>query len=187
VRGEEFRVLAEEQAALRRVATLVARGASPEGVFAALTNEVAGLFGVDVTNLCRYEYDGTYTIIASAGKGFLVGRRWALGGHNGTTQVFETGRPARIDSYATASGQGGIASRELGIRSSVGAPIVVGAQAAGRSRNARLASLSVRDPAGVKRPEAPGDRDRAGGDREQHDQSSGRLRGTRRQLIHEEQ
>jgi hypothetical protein len=46
VSGEECRVLAEEQAAFRRVATLVARGMAPEEVFAAVTEEVRQLLSV---------------------------------------------------------------------------------------------------------------------------------------------
>src|SRR5258708_636761 len=59
-------------------------------------------------------------------KGFFpVGRRWTLGGKNVSTLVFQTGRPARIDSYADAGGTLGIALRERGLRSAVGTPIVV--------------------------------------------------------------
>ena len=46
--------LAEEQAALRRVATLVARGAAPEEVLAAVTEEVARLLVAKVSNMVRY-------------------------------------------------------------------------------------------------------------------------------------
>jgi len=59
--------LIEEQAALRRVATLVARGAAPEAVFAAVTEELVRLLGVDVATMCRYEPDGTFTVVGSAG------------------------------------------------------------------------------------------------------------------------
>jgi hypothetical protein len=41
---ERLGQLAEEQAALRRVATLVARATPPEAVFAAVTEEVGHLF-----------------------------------------------------------------------------------------------------------------------------------------------
>jgi signal transduction histidine kinase len=117
--------LAEEQAALRRVATLVARGAAPEEVFAVVAEEVGRLFLADVANMCRYESDGTYTIVASAGNRFPVRARWALGGKNATTIVFETGRPARIDSYADATGPHADDIREAGVRSAVGTPIIV--------------------------------------------------------------
>ena len=96
--------LAEEQAALRRVATLVARGTRPEEVFAAVANEVGRLLSVDVANVIRYESDGTVTFVASAGERFPVGSRWPLGETNLATLVFETGRPARIDDYADATG-----------------------------------------------------------------------------------
>ncbi len=119
------RQIADEQAALRRVATLVARGAAPEEVFAAVAEEVGRLFLADVTNMCRYEPDGRFTVVASAGDRFPVGSRWTLGGKNAATIVFETGRPARMDSYADATGPFGAAIREKGVRSVVGTPIIV--------------------------------------------------------------
>jgi GAF domain-containing protein len=120
--------LAEEQAALRRVATLVARGAAPEEVFAAVTDEVGRLLPVDSADMSRCEPDGTATFVATWGTvaaGFPVGSRWALGGRNLTTLVARTGRPARIESYADASGPIDIALRGTGLRSAVGTPIVV--------------------------------------------------------------
>jgi signal transduction histidine kinase len=118
--------LAEEQAALRRVATLVAGGTRPEEVFAAVANEVGQLLSVDLANLARYEPDGTVTFVASAGDLFPVGSRWPIRGQrNLATLVLETGRPARLDDYADASGSLAEGIREEGIRSAVGAPIVV--------------------------------------------------------------
>jgi GAF domain-containing protein len=123
--------LAEEQAALRRVATLVARGVPQEEVFAAVTEEVGRLFLAYYAGMYRYESDGMLAFVASWGGAELdqrtlhVGSRWKLGGHNLGTLVFETGRPTRIDGYADASGPLGTAVREAGIRSTVGAPITV--------------------------------------------------------------
>jgi signal transduction histidine kinase/PAS domain-containing protein len=125
---DELRALAEEQAALRRVATLVARGAPPEEVFAAVTEEVGHLLPVEYAELGRYEPDRTVTFVASWGRtvDFLpVGSRWMLEGKNLSTIVFETARPARIESYADASGPVGVTLREHGIRSAVGTPIIV--------------------------------------------------------------
>jgi GAF domain-containing protein len=65
--GEELRVLAEEQAALRRVVTLVARGTSPEELFAAVVEEVGRLLPVDFAHMGRYESDGTVTFVAAWG------------------------------------------------------------------------------------------------------------------------
>jgi signal transduction histidine kinase len=126
--GEELRGLAEEQAALRRVATLVARGVPPEHVFAAVTEEVGRLLSVEYAHLGRYESDGTMTIVAGSGRTverFPVGRRWSLGGKDVATIVFETGRPARIDSFADASGPLSLAAREEGVGSGVGTPVIV--------------------------------------------------------------
>jgi signal transduction histidine kinase len=120
--------LAEEQAALRRVATLVARGAPPEEVFAAVTEEVERLLRVDYAHMGRYEPDGTLTVLAASGSTadhFPVGRRWSLGGRNLATIVFETGRPAQVDDYADASGALGVVARAAGVRSTVGTPIIV--------------------------------------------------------------
>ena len=120
--------LALEQTALRRVATLVARGVPAEELFAAVTDEVARLLRVDHAHLGHYQSDSTVTILAdssSAGDPFRVGGRWSLVGENLSSQVARTGRPARIDSYSDASGPLAVASAERGIRSGVGTPIVV--------------------------------------------------------------
>jgi signal transduction histidine kinase len=125
----QLRQLAEEQAALRRVATLVVRGEPPEAVFAAVLEEVGRLLPIDLALLDRYEPDRTATCVATwrtGGDIFPVGSRWPLEGHNLITLVFETGRPARIDRYAdSASGPIGAAHRDAGTRSAVGAPIIV--------------------------------------------------------------
>ena len=119
---------AEEPAALRRVATLVARGAPQEELFAAVAEEVGRLLSVASVAMGRYESDGTMITVATSGRvgdRFPVGSRWTLGGKNLVTTVSETGRPARIDSYADASGPVGVAVRDEGIGSGVGAPIIV--------------------------------------------------------------
>jgi len=121
--------LAEEQAALRRVATLVARGAAPEEVFTAVAGEVGQLFPVDQAALCRYEPDGALTFVSQWGRvtdRFPVGSRWMLGGHNVGTLVFQTGRPARVDySAKSSSGEIGAGIRAAGLRSAIGTPILV--------------------------------------------------------------
>jgi signal transduction histidine kinase len=136
--------LAEAQAALRRVATLVARGRPPEDVFAAVANEVGRLLSVDLANMFRYELDGSLTVVASAGGRFAVGSRWPLAGQmNLGTLVLETGRPARIDDYADATGLLADDMREEGTRSAVGTPIIVegrlwGLMAVGLTTNQQL-------------------------------------------------
>jgi signal transduction histidine kinase len=121
--------LAEEQAALRRVATLVARATPPEAVFAAVAEEVGQLLPVDSATMCRYESDGTLTFVAHWGLAvarFPVGTRRTLGGHNLGTLVFESGRSARVDGYAdSSSGALGVVVREAALRSAVGTPIIV--------------------------------------------------------------
>jgi signal transduction histidine kinase len=125
----ELARLAERQAALRRVATLVARGTPPEQLFAAVVDEVGQLLPVESASMCRYESDGFLTFVATWGKGvepFPLGTRQRLGGKNLGTIVLATGRPARLDRYAeTTSGPLGTGVKEAGIRSSVATPIMV--------------------------------------------------------------
>src|ERR1700750_1059533 len=59
--------LAEEQAALRRLATLVARGVRPEKVFAAVTEMIGKLLGVQYAFMGRYEPDGAFAVVAGWG------------------------------------------------------------------------------------------------------------------------
>jgi signal transduction histidine kinase len=116
-----------EQAALRRVATLVARGAPPEEVFAAVAEESGRVLGADHATMVRFEPDGTATVVgawSATGPVFPVGSQWRPGGHNLLALVFQTGRAARIDDYAGASGSGAKA-RELGVRAAVGVPVSV--------------------------------------------------------------
>jgi signal transduction histidine kinase len=120
--------LAEEQAALRRVATLVARGAAAEQVFAAVTEEYARLVPVDAAAMARLEPDGTLIYVASWGRAvdFLpVGSRWTPDGKNIATAVLETGRPIRVESQAGATGSLADLVREMGIGSLVATPVVV--------------------------------------------------------------
>jgi signal transduction histidine kinase len=143
---DELRVLAEEQAALRRVATLVAGGVPPADVFAAVAEEVGRLVSIDSVSILRYEGDGTASVIAGwadteAGV-VRVGARFKLEGLEGeslTELVLRTGRPGRVDSYANATSPIAVYIGASGVKSSAGAPIVVdgrlwGVMAAGSTR-----------------------------------------------------
>jgi signal transduction histidine kinase len=120
--------LAREQAALRRVATLVAQATPPETVFAAVAEEIGQLLAVDFTILVRYDPQDTLEVVGTwtrtgAPAPTPVGGQLPLGGRNVTTVVYRTGRPARID-YSEVSGViGQVASRDWGLRSSVGVPV----------------------------------------------------------------
>ncbi|MDT7644056.1 MAG: hypothetical protein QOC75_1056 [Pseudonocardiales bacterium] len=105
---QSLRDLADTQAALRRLAMLVARGESPEAVFAAVTSEVLRHFGYDTVRMIRFELDGTATVVANegtAGPHVRVGERWEGYPPTGlTSTVLRTGRPARIDDYREVEG-----------------------------------------------------------------------------------
>ena len=124
-----LRQLADEQAALRRVATLVARGAPADELFAAVPQEAGQLLQADQMTMIRYGSEGTSTVVASwrrTGEPVPpVGDRQRLGGKNLITIISQTRRPARIDSYADASGGPAVAAREAGFRTAAGAPVIV--------------------------------------------------------------
>jgi len=122
-------VLAGEQAALRRVATLVARQPSPAEVFAAVTEEAAGLLDLDNAHLIVYERDRAATVVGGCnrrGPPVPVGTRAPLDGDNIIGRVFRTQRPARIDDYGGASGQVAGYARALGVRAAAGVPVLAG-------------------------------------------------------------
>jgi len=128
--SEEARgVLADEQEALRRVATLVARQPSPAEVFAAVTEETGRLLHLDSAHLLAYEEDGTVTVAAAwnlRGPPAAVGTRVPLDGDNVALRVLRTNRPARIDDYTGVEGLAADYVRSVGVCAAVGAPIVVG-------------------------------------------------------------
>jgi PAS domain S-box-containing protein len=120
-----LRRLAGEQAALGRVATLVAKGTTGDVLFAAVAREVAGLFGVGMVSIDHYE-NGESIVLASLGvPEFPVGSRWPLDGPGVRTLVYETGRPARVDDFSDVAGTAPAAARAHDIQSAVGVPIVV--------------------------------------------------------------
>ena len=122
----DYRRIADEQAALRRMATLVAEGRPPAAVFDAVTAEMAELLGASAVTLARYEGE-LLTVLADHGRvSFVrVGEQIPLGGTNVTSTVLRTGRAARLDDYGVATGTIGEHAREVGTRSVVAAPIVV--------------------------------------------------------------
>jgi signal transduction histidine kinase len=124
-----LRRLADEQAALRRVATLVARGVKPDELFSAVSEEVARLFGAEAA-IARFEADGSAMVVVGLTKGIpvvTVGTRWKLEDFLASTTVYRTGRPARNDhgGHADASGAVAASLRQMDFVSTVAAPIVV--------------------------------------------------------------
>ncbi len=140
---EDLRRLAEEQASLRRVATLVAEGAPPADIFTAVVDEVARILDLDRIELMRYEADGTATVIGAFGEHpFPVGTHWELDGPSVTALVLGTGHEARIDEYGDLPGMIAMAARKGGFRSAIGAPITVD----GRTWGAVIAISTGEEP-----------------------------------------
>ena len=124
--------LAEEQATLRRLATLVAQEAPLETVFAKVAEEVAKTLGDADSALWRDDGDRTVTAVAArgprVGPGVRVGTRLTLDGDSVIAVVLREGRSHRIDDFSQIAGSVAERARELGMRSAVGCPIVVGSR-----------------------------------------------------------
>jgi signal transduction histidine kinase len=127
----ELHQIVDEQAALRRVATLVARGVPPAEVFGAVAAEAGHVLGAECTAIARFEPDRTATIAGSWAKpgdpGLAppLGSRWPADEASVAGQVQRTGRPARVPDYEAAGGEVSTWAQEHGIRSGAGNPIVV--------------------------------------------------------------
>jgi signal transduction histidine kinase len=125
---DDLAALATEQAALRRVATLVARGVSPDALLARVAEEVGTLLGADMTTMVRFGPGARAELVAAAGEAtdlLPVGTTWELTGPWAVTQVWQTGRSARFDGYEQTSGPTGDIARRVGVRSSVASPVAV--------------------------------------------------------------
>jgi signal transduction histidine kinase len=128
---DELHRVADEQAALRRVATLVARGVAPPAVFSAVASETGRLLGAEATHVAQFEPDGTVTVAGSwakpdaEGLALPAGSRLSAGEGTVAGRVQRTGQPARVFGYDEADGDIPTWARRHGIHSSVGSPIVV--------------------------------------------------------------
>ncbi len=124
-----LQALAEEQAALRRVATLVAGNPEPSQVFARVCEEVGAVLGVESTNLTRFERDGTQNILAGwsvhGAPVFPVGPNVPLDSAAAVAKVSRSGRAERVDDYSGLPGELPKRIRAAGIASAVAAPIKV--------------------------------------------------------------
>ena len=132
---QRARDLAAEQAALRQVATLVARQPSFDRLLTAVANQAARIFDVPLVLLVRYEQDSTFVVLGGFSErpptgsrgplGLPVGSRWPHEGAGVTEFIYQSGRPARVQDYALVAGERAADMMRSGIRSTVGTPIVV--------------------------------------------------------------
>ena len=127
---EELRALADEQAALRRVATVVASEAVPEKVFSIVTKEVGRLLGANTANMVRFEPDGSGIVTgawSTAGaRAVPVGTHSPLDSPTVATLIRDSGRAERVDSFDGMAGRTAELLRGIGLRGGVGAPIRLG-------------------------------------------------------------
>jgi signal transduction histidine kinase/integral membrane sensor domain MASE1 len=123
------RALAGEQAALRKVATLVASDAPPGRVFEQVTEEVGRLLGLPGANVMQYDGVRTATVVGAWSEHgpprFPVGARLDVDGDTVVARVVRSGSPARVR-YDEASGTLATTVHSAGYRSAVAAPVNVG-------------------------------------------------------------
>ena len=135
--------LADEQAALRRVATLVAQGAHPSAVFDAVTREVAELLDASAVSLARYD-DDVLTVVAQCGTAATCGSASATRSEARTSPrpcCARDGPRASMTSRTRPAGSATSRAR-AGVRSSVAAPVVVD----GRTWGVLAAIWAEREP-----------------------------------------
>lgn len=138
--------LADQQTALRRVATLVAGGANPTEVHPVAVRELAGGLGAEHVTLVEFTGEDECVVLAECDSGrrphFAVGERLSLAGQSVVGAVRRTGRPARIDDYDAVAGSIPERLRAFGLRSGVGTPVVVD----GRVRAALVVGSALPTP-----------------------------------------
>jgi PAS domain S-box-containing protein len=118
--------MADEQAALRRVATAVAAEIEPERLFGLVAEEVGRALDARIANIVRFNGDGTALMLAAWNDGadtLPVGTTIPLDGETIAPRIWRTGRPARYDSLDGLTGELADALRERGISAAVGAPV----------------------------------------------------------------
>jgi sugar diacid utilization regulator len=126
----EYRRLVEEQAAVRRLGTLVTRGAEPSEVICAVAEEMRRCLGAFTAGIWRFDTSDEIRMVAAAADPaalakWPVGTRISIEGTTLATVVQDTGLPARIDSYDNIAGPVAARVRAVGVRAAVGVPIVV--------------------------------------------------------------
>jgi signal transduction histidine kinase len=143
---EAQRALADEQAALRRVATLVAAEPEPSSVFEQVTEEVGRLLGLPGTNIMQFEDDGGARVVGGWSEDerlrFPVGATLKLDGDTVLAKVLRTGNAQRVESYEEVDGSLAEAVRSFGYRAAVAAPVKVG----GRLWGVLAAATSSEEP-----------------------------------------
>ena len=143
---QELRDLAAEQAALRRVAVVVAGEHDPQRVFAVATEEVARLLGAATSNMVRFEDDGTATVegawSAPGTQAVPTGTKLALDSPTAAARIRATGRPARVDDFSTMPGTDAARLRHYRFTAAVGAPIAL----SGRLWGAVMVSTTEPEP-----------------------------------------
>ncbi len=122
--GETFK-LAQEQAALRRVAGLVARDPIPDAVFAAVNHEIGLIVGADATSLFSFHDDDTMTLLAAwstDGATFPLGDRRPM--NPPMLEIRRTGVGYRFD--VLPEGAPFLEeARAYGVRSAIAVPLLV--------------------------------------------------------------
>jgi PAS domain S-box-containing protein len=137
--------MADEQAALRRVATAVAAEVEPERLFGLVAEEVGRAMHARIANIVRFGEDASGVVVGAWSNDTTevpVGTVVSLQGETTSARIWRTGRPARVDTFDGLAGDLAAMLRELGVRAAVGAPIML----AGRMWGAVIISTALPEP-----------------------------------------
>jgi signal transduction histidine kinase len=120
--------LIDDQAALLRVAELVAAHSTERALFEAVAIEASGLIDNEPTTLVRYEGNRTFTIVATCGGPAKLGTRVEVPEDDRGTldEMMRTRAAARLDRYDADAPL--FSHRDWGVGSSVSVPIIVGGE-----------------------------------------------------------
>jgi signal transduction histidine kinase len=122
--------LTSEQAALRRIATLVAAEAASKRVFDQVTGEAARTIGAPAASLARYDDDDTVTIVGGWSErgalAFPIGSRLPLEATGVLAAVRDTAQPEHIKEYDGSTGEVIGRLTSFGYGSAAAAPVKVG-------------------------------------------------------------
>ncbi len=121
----------EHALVLLEIATLIARDAQEDVLFATVAQQVARRAGTEVGTVLRYVGDERAVVVGawrgSGMRGFPVNAELDFDARNSAIgRVRVTGRPARADSYVGHSGELPVMMRAVDVRASVAVPVMLG-------------------------------------------------------------
>jgi signal transduction histidine kinase len=125
---DQLRLLADEHAAIRRVATLVAHAVAPSELFSAVAREVRALLESDAALLLGCEDDDTLRIVAADAREDIAiapGVRYPIAHDRLAARIRKRRLMTAEPQSAVSRGQPGAHLRDQGLQAAAAAPVIV--------------------------------------------------------------